>query len=173
MKSCVLIIDMQQGLFAGQPEPYEAGAVIKRINRITHLARQHAIPIIFTQYELTGFLDYGSPAWRLHPDLTMDESDIKIRKTTTDPFLSSDLDARLRTMSIEKLYVCGYASELCVDTTVRRASGLGYEICLIADAHTTQDKAHLSARRIREHHNITLSMAPNIMALTHDRIEFE
>ncbi|MNL42777.1 Isochorismatase family protein [compost metagenome] len=52
--------------------------------------------------------------------------------------------------------VCGYATEFCVDTTVRRAAGLGMPVTLAADAHTTHDKPHASGARIRAHHNATL-----------------
>ncbi|MNF17664.1 Isochorismatase family protein [compost metagenome] len=53
--------------------------------------------------------------------------------------------------------VCGYSSEFCVDTTTRRAAGLGYPVTLAADAHTSHDKAHATGLQIRAHHNATLS----------------
>jgi len=65
-------------------------------------------------------------------------------------------------MGIERLVVMGYASEICVDSTVRRAVGLGYEVVLVADGHTTHDKPHLDAERIRQHHNCTLGLSPAV-----------
>jgi len=53
--------------------------------------------------------------------------------------------------------VCGYASEFCVDTTVRSAAAKGYEITLAADAHTTHDKPHATGLQIRTHENETLA----------------
>ena len=70
----------------------------------------------------------------------------------------------LETMEVENLVICGYSTEFCIDSTLRYASALGYTIDLIADAHTTHDKKHLSAQQIREHHNITLSAAPTVSA---------
>jgi len=52
--------------------------------------------------------------------------------------------------------VCGYATEFCVDTTLRRAAGLGLTVTLAADAHTTHDKPHADGGQIRAHHNATL-----------------
>jgi len=63
----------------------------------------------------------------------------------------------LEALGVNKLVVCGYASEFCVDTTVRRAAGFGYPVILVSDAHTTHDKAHATGSKIREHHNVTLS----------------
>jgi nicotinamidase-related amidase len=44
-----------------------------------------------------------------------------------------------------------------VDTAVRRAAALGYEVVLAADAHTSHDKPHATGAFIRAHHNATLS----------------
>lgn len=54
------------------------------------------------------------------------------------------------------LLVCVYASEFCIDTTIRAAAALGYDITLISDAHTTHDKLHTSAEAIILHENATL-----------------
>jgi nicotinamidase-related amidase len=58
---------------------------------------------------------------------------------------------------VQRVVICGYSSEFCVDTAVRRAAALGYEVMLAADAHTSHDKAHASGAFIRAHHNATLS----------------
>ena len=47
-------------------------------------------------------------------------------------------------------------SQFCVDTTVRRAVFLGYDVTLIADGHTTGDTATLTFSEIIAHHNETL-----------------
>jgi nicotinamidase-related amidase len=56
-----------------------------------------------------------------------------------------------------------------VDTTTRRALALGYPVVLVADAHTTEDKEHLSAAQIIRHHNATLtnieSFGPRVRAI--------
>lgn len=82
----------------------------------------------------------------------------------------------LAARGVRSLVVCGYATEFCVDTTVRRAAALGYEVFLAADAHTTQDKPHATAARIREHHNATLpritSFGPCIEAVPSSDIDF-
>ena len=65
--------------------------------------------------------------------------------------------ALLAGLGVEHLIVCGYATEFCVDTTIRQAAALGYAITLAADAHTTHDKPHASGELIRRHHNATLS----------------
>lgn len=59
-----------------------------------------------------------------------------------------------------------------VDSMTRSAAQLGYTVQLVADAHTTHDKEHLSAQQIREHHNLTLSMGPTITTVQATDINF-
>ncbi|MBD1556290.1 cysteine hydrolase [Vibrio sp. S9_S30] len=157
MKSALLVIDVQQGLMEPKPQPYQTKEVINRINQATNWARSHNIPVIFVRHEApNSIVEMGSEGWQVHQDLEQVTSDSYINKTTPDAFHNTHLQALLDEHRIQHLYVCGYATEFCVDTTTRRAAGLGYPVTLISDAHTTHDKPHASGAAIREHHNCTL-----------------
>jgi nicotinamidase-related amidase len=165
MKSAVVVIDIQSGLFDGDPRPYEADEVVQRINSVTNQARAAGVPVIFIQSEHPGFLEYGTNHWQLQSGLAVKEGDIKIRKTMANAFLKTNLEETLKSIGENNLIICGYSTEFCVDSTLRYASALGYNIQLVTDAHTTHDKEHLSAKQIREHHNITLSKGPTVSAV--------
>ncbi|MEK6748495.1 MAG: isochorismatase family protein, partial [Pseudomonadota bacterium] len=137
------------------------------------LARTAGIPIFLIQHEVPGYLDHESEGWQLQKNLVVKDSDIRVRKTTGDSFLRTNLEEKLKSLNITNLVICGYASEFCVDNTTRRATGLGYTVQLVSDAHTTHDKKHLSAMKIREHHNLTLSMGPTITAVQSEDIRIE
>ena len=176
MNSAVLVIDVQKGLF--DPEPFETDQVIERINIVTQKARMSGCPVLFIQHETAREpLLYNSEGWNLHQGLAVLDEDLKIRKTTPDSFLRTNLEDTLKSKGIKNLIICGFASEFCVDTTVRRAAALGYTVSLVADAHTTHDKAHATALQIREHHNCTLpeigSFGPEISAISHDNLRFD
>ncbi len=177
MGSALLIIDVQKDLFDLTPRPADADMVIARINELASRARHMGMPVVFVQHETKrGELEYGSPGWDLEAQLTVDQRDHKIRKTTPDSFLRTRLGELLSSLNVSQVIICGYASEFCVDTTVRRAAALGYEVVLVSDAHTTHDKAHANAVQIREHHNATLpnitSFGPRIRALKSSEVEF-
>lgn len=160
MKSAVLVIDVQSILFDPEPQPFESQVVLKKINEVTRLARAKSVPVIFIQHEQPKtVIEHGSEGWALQSSLVTKSGDHFVRKTTPDSFLDTDLQSLLKKLEVESLVVCGYASEFCVDTTVRRAAGLGYPVTLVSDAHTTHDKPHASGAQIRAHHNATL---PNI-----------
>jgi nicotinamidase-related amidase len=156
----ILIIDVQSILFDPVPRPFEADLVVERINRVTSWVRSNDVVVIHVQHEkASSEIEFGSAGWKLQAGLKLEECDEFVRKTTPDSFLRTKLEALLKQNDVEHLIVCGYASEFCVDTTVRRAAGLGYSVELVSDAHTTHDKSHANAEQIRAHHNATL---PNI-----------
>lgn len=70
----------KSGLFDGNPRPYEADEVVRRINRVISQARGVGVPVIFVQSEHPGFLEYGTSRWQLQSGLTVKDGDIKIRK---------------------------------------------------------------------------------------------
>lgn len=156
MTTALIVIDVQCGLFT--PPPAQADSTLAAINQLIAQARTSGVPVIFVQHETTDDeLPYGSPAWALVETLQVLPADLVVRKTTPNSFLHTELAELLSARGIEHLIVCGYATEFCVDTTVRQAAALGYAITLAADAHTTHDKPHASGESIRRHHNATLS----------------
>lgn len=177
MSYALLVIDVQQGLFHTDPPPDSVENTLSRINSLSLRARQAGVTVIFIQHEAAGsVLEFESPGWALAEGLHAEPGDLRIRKTTPDSFLYTDLSSQLSALQVTELVVCGYASEFCVDTTVRRAAAAGYDVVLAADAHTTHDKAHATAGKIREHHNATLSaissFGSKISAIPADQVTF-
>lgn len=170
MTSALIVIDVQRALFETSPPPFEAAQVVERINALATRARAVGVPVIYVQHESPGSdLAHGEPGWDLDTRLAPAANDFRVRKTTPDSFLRTDLAQVLEKLGAKQLVVCGYATEFCVDTTVRRAAGLGLPVTVAADAHTTHDKPHAGGGQIRAHHNATLpaisSFGVNITAV--------
>jgi len=158
MKSAVLVIDLQIGLFKEEGNLFDFNGVIQKINKITAHARKSDRPVIFIQHEKNGSaLEFNSLEWNLVPDLHTEASDLYVRKTTPNSFIKTNLYELLTQHNVKNLIVCGYATEFCVDSTIRGGAALGYSIQIASDAHTTHDKEHASAEFIINHHNQTLS----------------
>jgi nicotinamidase-related amidase len=131
--------------------------------------------VIFIQHESTsGYLEHGSAAWQLADGLHVEPGDLRVRKTTPDSFLKTDLLEVLQRHAVTSLIVCGMHSEFCVDTTTRRALALGYPVTLVKDAHTSAGNALLSAEQVIGHHNATLtnisSFGPRVLAVASEDI---
>jgi nicotinamidase-related amidase len=175
MKTAVLVIDVQQGLCEGEGKAFDCEGVIRRINHVTRKAREAGAPVIFIQHESnSGYLENGTAAWQLAEGLEIAASDIRIRKTTPDSFLRTDLEGVLRDHGVEQVVVCGMHTEFCVDSTTRRALALGYPVILIADAHTSAGNAVLTPQQVIQHHNATLtnisSFGPRVTAVSSESL---
>jgi len=158
MNTALLVIDIQQGLCEGENDAFESQQVIARINKISAKARAAGAPVIFIQHESkSGYLAFGTDAWQFARGLHVEPTDLRIRKTTPDSFLRTELEEILKKHAIADLVICGMQTEFCVDTTTRRALALGYPVVLVEDAHTTQGNQHLSAVQVIRHHNTTLT----------------
>jgi nicotinamidase-related amidase len=177
MSTALLVIDVQRGLFDAEPRPFEADAVVTRINTLTARARAADVPVVFVQHEAAaGPLVFGSAGWQLEANLKVEPRDAILRKATPDAFLHTTLEDLLGSWSVDHVVVCGYASECCVDSTVRRAAALGYAVTLAADAHTTHDLPHATGAQVRTHENVVLpgldSFGSRIQAIASAAIAF-
>lgn len=157
MKSALLIIDVQHALCTGEWAAFDIDRVIARINAVATKARTAGAPVVLIQHEDDGPLQFGTDGWQLAEGLSKLPGDIRLRKMTTDSFHHTDLNRLLQERGITNLVICGLQSEFCIDTTVRRAVALGYQVVLVTDAHSTMDNGVLSAAQISAHHNATLA----------------
>jgi nicotinamidase-related amidase len=89
----------------------------------------------------------------LLPELDREAADIVIRKTLNDPFAGTDLAARLKEMAPERILITGWATDFCVDATVRSAVSNRYDVVVVTDAHTLNDRPHLDAASVIRHHH--------------------
>ncbi|CAG9620458.1 Peroxyureidoacrylate/ureidoacrylate amidohydrolase RutB [Sutcliffiella rhizosphaerae] len=85
-----------------------------------------------------------------------EEKDVIIQKFTPDSFLHTSLDEELKKQDIKHVILTGIQSEVCVDTTCRRAFSLGYKVTLVSDTHSTWDSKEITAQQIIDHHNRAL-----------------
>ncbi|MEZ5921995.1 MAG: isochorismatase family protein [Parvularculaceae bacterium] len=65
------------------------------------------------------------------------KNEIIITKTASGAFTGTSLDSTLRNMGIDYLFVCGFMTDECVETSARQALDLGYLTLVASDATTT------------------------------------
>lgn len=154
----LIVIDLQKTLCGHHPFPFHLQQIISNTNNLIRHASECGCPVIFIQHEDASTLELqqGSEGWQLLGQLSVPKDAIFVGKTTANSFLRTDLRNELERNNVNHLLICGYASEYCIDTTVRAAAALGYNITLISDAHTTHDKPHANAESIIHHENATL-----------------
>jgi nicotinamidase-related amidase len=145
MRTALLIIDVQQSLV--DQGIWDSERVLERINQLISRARSKAVPIILVRDTRV------EPDAGFHRSLHREQHDIEIVKNFCDSFMQTRLDEILKGKNIRRLVVGGMQSDFCVDTSCRQAATLGYDVLLVADAHSTLDHEHLTAEQIVAHHN--------------------
>jgi nicotinamidase-related amidase len=150
----LLVIDMQEGLLRGEPK-HDLDGVIRRINIVANRVRQGGGVVFFVQHAGPAGDDFEplTAGWRLLSSLAVERSDRVVSKKLNDAFRGTSLQSDLAALRVSRVIVAGWATDLCVDATVRSAAALGYEVRVAADCHTVSDRPHLDAQRIIEHHH--------------------
>jgi ureidoacrylate peracid hydrolase len=76
--------------------------------------------------------------------------EVVVSKTTSNAFLSTNIDFLLRNMGIDTLIMTGVVTNNCVESTTRGAGDLGYKVLLVGDACAawTQDGHDHSLRHM-------------------------
>lgn len=151
----LLVIDMQQGLFSSETSRHRAAHVVANINCLLDACHTRNTPVIFIQHDGPNDdeLEPESSGWQLLPQLNRHPDDSLVRKTACDAFYQTRLQPVLHALDIRRLMITGCATDFCVDTTLRAAASLDYQIFAISDAHTTADRPHLPAEQIIAHHH--------------------
>ena len=150
----MLVVDMQVGLLNGEPK-HDLQGVIDRINRLAARVREQSGMVIFIQHCGGKGDDFEpeTPGWAFLPELVRDPADVVVQKQMNDPFAGAELQARLNRIAPDRVLVTGWATDLCVDATVRSAVSNHHNVVVVTDAHTLSDRPHLDAASVISHHH--------------------
>lgn len=157
--AALLIIDMQVALYSGAQAPYQGETIVARINTLLDKAHVAAAPVFLARHvgPASSPIAIGSPGWALLPALQVAASDQVFDKQKPSCFAGTALQSMLDKAGVKTLVIAGMKTQYCVDTTCRMAADLGYQVILVADAHTCMDTEALPAKAIIDHHNATLA----------------
>jgi nicotinamidase-related amidase len=150
----IIVVDMQVGLLKGEPK-YDLQGVIDRINLLTAMVRQRSGKVVWVRHcgKAGDRFEPHTEGWAFLPKLDRQDDDIVIEKTLNDPFAGTPLNEILLRMAPGRALVTGWATDFCVDATVRSAVSRDYHVVVVADGHTLNDRPHLKAPSIIQHHN--------------------
>jgi nicotinamidase-related amidase len=155
MTSALMIVDVQQGMFAVSPPIHRGEEIVQRIAGLLARARDEGRPIVHVQHDggPGHVLAKGSAGWPPHPLVAPRPGEIVVENRYSSSFHDTDLHRRLTNAGIDRLVIAGMQTEMCVDSACRGAVALGYRVLLVADGHTTWDTPVIDAERIIAHHN--------------------
>ena len=161
MKEALLVIDYINELVSDQSKLIDMGFVdfVKKADTLTHVnraiaaARHKQMPIIFVvlafdpdypnqplRSPLFGavpqmeILKRGTWSAQLHPTLDYQKGDYLIEKQRVNSFHNTELASTLEKLGIDKLYICGIATDFAVEAAARDAHDRDFAVSIIADA---------------------------------------
>lgn len=176
MTTCLLVIDVQWGMFQGLkiPKVWNDEPLLARILTLIERARAARTHVVYVQHagQPHELLAAGSPAFALHPAFAPSIDDTVVVKRRPNAFFGTQLHEVLRSMGIDHIVACGIQTDVCVDSTCRAAADLGYQVTLVSDAHSTWDNTILNAAQIIMHHNATLKNYDFVHLRTTDEVRF-
>ena len=99
--------------------------------------REHGLPLIHVRHDS---VQDGSPLHPSHPGNAFREGfepmdgEAVVGKSVNAAFIGTDLDLRLRRLGVDTVVLFGISTDMCVSTTARVASNLGYRTIVVGDA---------------------------------------
>lgn len=136
-RTALLVIDVQRGVVG---EAHRRDEVVANIAALVERARAEETPVVWVQHSDEG-LPRGSEPWQYVEELARLGSEPLVHKSHGDSFEGTDLEQVLADAGIGHLVVTGAESDACVRSTIHGAFTRGYDVTLVADAHTTGDKS--------------------------------
>jgi nicotinamidase-related amidase len=153
MVSALVVIDVQQGMFAMPQKLHDGEKTVERLSGVLQRARSKGVPVFHVRHESAGGFERNTPGWFHHPAVAPRDDEPIIDKRRSSAFHETDFHARLQASGIDHLIIGGMQTQMCVESTIRGAVALSYKLTAIEDGHTTYDTPVLTAPQIIAHHN--------------------
>lgn len=149
MTTALLLVDVIKDFFHPKGSNYhpEYDQILENIHSLLDKARQHGVRIVhameghppghdqdFEWRKIPHHCELGSFEAEPAQGIRILEIEYEIRKRRFSAFMATDLDLLLREMGVNRLFVAGVKSHVCVRATVEDAFGLGYEVLVVKEA---------------------------------------
>ena len=136
LNTALLVVDVQNGVVKGA---HERDAVVANVGMLVSRARQDRVPVIWVQHS-DEQLARGADSWQIVPELTPSRSEPLVEKNYGDAFENTNLETVLSDLGVGKLFVVGAQTDACIRSTLHGAFVRGYDVILVSDAHTTENR---------------------------------
>ncbi len=128
------------------------GQTLPNLVRLIEVCRAAGVEVIYTviesltqdgrdrslDYRITGYhVPKGSWDAQILDEIAPVGDEIVLPKTSSNVFVSTNIDYLLRNMAKRQLVVAGLVTDQCISSAVRDACDLGYLVTLLTDATAT------------------------------------
>lgn len=150
--TALLLIDVQKGVhvfdhWGGPTGRMNNPACQDNLIALLQGFRAAGRQVAFTQHdsvEPDSPLKLSLPTGAQLDGLEIAAGDIIVQKDVNSGFIGTSLEIDLRRAGIRRLVVAGYFTNFCVETTVRMAGNMGFDVYLAHDACATCNRIDLN-----------------------------
>lgn len=139
--TALLVIDVQNGVVANA---HDRDGVIANISTLVDKARREDVPVIWVQHT-SEELPVDSEQWRYVAELERNETEPLVPKEYGDSFEDTNLEDLLAERGVGRIVITGAQTDACIRSTMHGGLTRGYDVTLVADAHTTEDLSEYGA----------------------------
>jgi nicotinamidase-related amidase len=163
-RMALLVYDMQAGIVSQLPGGAEVTA---RVKEVLEAAREGGFPVFFSRHislpeqlmgvfqlrqamiwqrverveDVRSVLPRDAPQTQIVPELSPLPSEAVSDKIAMSAFEGTYLDTAMRDLGLSTFAICGIATEVGIEPTVRHGADLGYIPVVVEDACGAGDKA--------------------------------
>lgn len=134
-QAALLVVDVQNGVVANAVRRED---VIANIARLADRARASGVPVVWVQH-VSDELVAGAEPWKIVPELAPAAAEPVVGKAYGDAFEATELEDLLAARGVGHIVLTGAQTDACIRATAHGAFTRGYDVTLVADAHTTED----------------------------------
>ena len=143
MNQALLIIDIQNDYFpGGAMELVGSPAAGAKAGKLLQAFRQKQVPVVHIQHVSTRpgatFFLPNTRGVEIHESVAPQAGETVLQKNFPNSFRGTPLLEHLRKLQITQLVVAGMMTQMCVDSTTRAATDLGFQCVLAHDACATK-----------------------------------
>ncbi len=135
-RTALIVVDVQKGFDDAGFFGHRNNTVCEEnVGALIAAWRSSNQPIVFVRHHEDGTPLQSDEAGGEFKDVVEGRPDLLVTKTVHSAFHGTpDLNDWLRKDEIDKLVICGIATNVCCETTARVGSDLGYEVGFAIDA---------------------------------------
>jgi nicotinamidase-related amidase len=131
--SALIVIDVQVNVVK---DAFKRDEKVANMAIAVAKARAASIPVIWVRHSAED-LPLNTDGWQIVPELVPAADEAIIEKTYRSTFEATNFEEVLAEKKISHLFICGAETNNCVRHTSMAALERGYDLTLIANAHTT------------------------------------
>lgn len=168
-KSCLIIIDMQNGILKQKNNVFNSDIILDNIEQCIHHALEKNIKVVITQHENRSSLLKYSKEWNLIDSLKQfSDKCFLIEKKHPSIYKNTNLQDVLNKDEIKTVYIGGLVSNGCIKAACLESMKNGYTSYLLEDCHSTFYK---NAEKIISEVNTEMNNVGIKLIATHSFVE--